>query len=392
MKNSRIRNSKIIIIILLSLIMFQIVKNPKVSISSASEGLNLWFNLLIPSLFPFILISDLLVSFGFIDIFAKFLEPIMRPVFNVSGIGIFPFSMSIMSGYPVGAKLTSKLRSINLISKIEGDRLISFSSTSGPLFIMGTVLIGMVGAPKLAGLMMIPHYLGAITIGLIFRFYKRENYRSLSNSYIGKGAKFKNYKNSSIGFIISKSIKDSMDSILIIGGFVIIYSVVINILLSSSTFNFILLKIASFINIDVTLLKGLIAGIIEITNGCSIISKLDIDLINKIIMLNCVIAWGGFSIHSQALAFISTTDISTTIYLVSKAIHSCLTGLYTYIAYVIFYKDNITTTFVLPIEKSVEPKIDSWLMLLTSSTKIVLSLLVFLFMLSIFIRELRKTY
>src|SRR5690554_2091645 len=126
-KNINLKN--LIVTSILLFIMFQIIKDPKQSILSASEGLNLWFNLLLPSLFPFIFITDLLVSFGFIDFISKYLEPIMKPLFNVRGIGIFPFSMSMLSGYPVGARLTSKLRELRLVNKDEGNRLISFSST-----------------------------------------------------------------------------------------------------------------------------------------------------------------------------------------------------------------------------------------------------------------------
>ena len=137
---------------ILLVIMYKIVRNPNQSINSAREGLNLWFNLLIPSLYPFIFITDLLVSFGIINSITKYFDPLMVSIFNVPGIGAFPFSMSIMSGYPIGARLTSKLRKERYISKIDADRLISFSSTSGPLFILGTVLIGMMGGPNVSAL------------------------------------------------------------------------------------------------------------------------------------------------------------------------------------------------------------------------------------------------
>ena len=55
-----------------------------------------------------------------------------------------------------------------MISKPEGDRLITLASTSGPLFILGAVLTGMLSVPDLSGLMIIPHYMGALTVGLIF--------------------------------------------------------------------------------------------------------------------------------------------------------------------------------------------------------------------------------
>lgn len=383
MKKNKPFKLKYIFIILLFLIMIQIFRNPGMSIMSAKEGLNIWVNLLLPSLLPFLIISNLLISLGFIDIFGKLLEPLMKPLFNVSGIGIFPFSISMMSGYPVGAKLTSNLRQNNLITKIEGDRLISFSSTSGPLFLLGTVLIGMLNYPELSPLILIPHYLGAITIGLIFRFY-RKNDKSNNDKKVYKPTK----KDNSIGSIISTCIKDSMDSMLLIGGFVIIYSVIIDVLLESYFFNTILSSISKITFLDLEVLKGITAGIIELTNGCNIISSLNIKFINKLLIINFLIGWGGFSIHSQALSFISNTDINSKIYLVSKFFHGVLASFYTYILYLLKYKGVLSATFnTTPF--TIPTDLEHWLSLLISSSKITITLLMFIFILSILINQLK---
>jgi sporulation integral membrane protein YlbJ len=298
-----------------------------------------------------------------------------------------------MSGYPVGARLTAKLRQMNLISKADGNRLISFSSTSGPLFILGTVLIGMVGAPKLAGLMIIPHYLGAITIGLIFRFYKGKNINNKNDKilYENESDLFK-AKKSSIGSLIAKSIKDSMESIILIGGFVIIYSVIIDILLLSPLFDSFINLISRLTSINSDIIKGIIAGIIEITNGCEIIAKLNIDLLSKIIILNFIIGWGGFSIHSQALSFINSTDISSKIYLISKALHGLLASIYTYILYLIMYKDILVQTFIEPIPVFNSYNMHIWIKLLTSSSFIVLSAIIFITLICVFVRELQRSF
>ena len=393
MKKPKLNNRNIIITLILLIIMTSIIKNPKQSIVSAREGLDIWLNLLLPSLFPFIFLSDLLISFGFVNFLAKFTEPIMRPVFNVPGIGIFPFSMSIISGYPVGAKLTSKLRENKLISNAVGNRLISFSSTSGPLFILGTVLIGMLGMPSLAGLMIAPHYLSAISLGILFRFYgKKENLYGETSSNKGLKNQMLDYerKNESIGTLISKSIKDSMDSIIVIGGFIIIYSVIIDLLLYSSTFNLFIGILSKLTSIEENTLKGITAGIIELTKGCSLVSKLDIELINKMIIINFLIGWGGFSIHSQAISFISKTDISSKIYLVSKALHGLISALYTYVLYISIYKGQIVTIYreFTPYLKNYN--FNNWLILLTSSTKIAFLSISFLILLSVFIYEFKK--
>lgn len=384
MKKRRNFKDGLIIIVLLAIVIL-IISNPETSIKSAKKGLDLWFNLLLPSLLPFLFISSLLISVGLVDILGKYLQPLMKPIFNVSGVGIFPFAMSIMSGYPVGAKLTSNLREERSITRTIGNRLISFSSTSGPLFILGTVAIGMLALPDLGLLFLLPHYLGAITLGLIFRFYRIKD----------KDQDFRQYENKikekkPIGFLMTKCIKDSMDSMLIIGGFVIIYSVIIDLLLVSSIFNSLITNVSLITKIDINILKGLTAGIIELTNGCQIVSSLDISLISKLLIINFLIGWGGFSIHSQAISFISSTDLSVKIYLFSKFLHGLLASAYTYIMYLLLYKDTLSTTFNRAPTIFEIPTIKSWLYLLTSSTKIAISLIIYLILLSVFINELRE--
>lgn len=374
--------------ILLFFIAIEIMKDPNQSIESAKEGLYLWFNILLPSLFPFILISDLIISFGVADYFTSYLEPLMRPLFNVSGIGAFPLTMSVMSGYPVGSKITSKIRKEGLVTRNEANRLIAFCSTSGPLFILGSVTIGLLANPDLGLLLLIPHYLGALTIGLVLGFFNKEkpNKKYGKNHIMNANMKI---QNKSAGSIISKSVTDSMNAIITVGGFVIIYSVIIKIVLNSSGFNLVINALSKITRIESMSLKALVAGIIEITNGCSLVSQLKAPLINKILFINFIIGWGGLSIHSQAISFISETDISPKFYLINKAFHGLLSLIYTYITYMLFYKNKIISTFI-PSKPLMDLYKGSWLKILTSSTAIVFTLILFLIVLSIFVKGFRR--
>ena len=79
----------------------------------------------------------------------------MRPVFNVDGKGSFCFIMGLISGYPIGAKIACEFRKQNICSKIECERLLSFTNNSGPLFIVGTVGISMFGNTSIGLLLLI---------------------------------------------------------------------------------------------------------------------------------------------------------------------------------------------------------------------------------------------
>lgn len=187
---------KLFFLFIIITILIKVVLNPALSLNSAKDGILIWLNILLPSLLPFFIISEILIGFGFVDFIGKLLKPLMKPLFNVPGEGAFPIAMSMLSGYPVGAKLTSRLREKKLITKAEGNRLICFSSTSGPLFMLGAVSIGMLGDSKLIPLIIIPHYLSILVIGLFIgsinskdRSIKIENkernlWQEIQNTYL----------------------------------------------------------------------------------------------------------------------------------------------------------------------------------------------------------------
>ncbi len=344
----------IIFIILLIYILIGIVTHPKLALDSAHDSLLTWFNVVIPSLLPFFIISEILIRIGFVNFIGKLLEPLMKPIFNVPGISAFPFSMSIISGYPTGIKIISSLRSKNLISKTEAERAMCFSSTSGPLFMIGAVSIGMLNNPSIVPLVIYPHYFGALTIGFLFRFYKKgednlSHYYTLQKKNLNASANNinKNIKKTPIGKVISDSVKSSINTITLIGGFMIIYTVLVEIIFTSNFFslfiNFMQKLIPVQINIEVT--KALFAGIFELTTGCKKISTTNLGLMQKVILINFLIGWSGFSVHSQAISFLSNTDINSKIYIIAKLLHGSLASIYTILLYTFIYKDIISPSF-----------------------------------------------
>src|SRR5690606_32732679 len=92
-----------------------IILYPGESVSSAYNGLVIWATLVVPALLPFFIGSEILINLGVVKFFGVLLEPIMRPIFNVPGEGSFAFAMSITSGYPVGAKIVSRLRTDKIL-------------------------------------------------------------------------------------------------------------------------------------------------------------------------------------------------------------------------------------------------------------------------------------
>lgn len=306
------------------------------NLPAIKKGLSLWANSVVPSLFPFFVATELLMNTNFVNILGRFLNKIMKPLFNIRGEGSFGFIMGLISGYPVGAKIACDFRENNICSKEECERLLSFTNNSGPLFILGTVGISMFGNSTIGLLLLITHILACITVGIIFRFWK---HNSTSPDYISnKNSNYKKYKNvsfSNLGEVLGKSITNSISTVLMIGGFVVIFSSIISILKASGILNnliLVLTPIFNILHIDSSFIYGILTGLLEITNGISSISSINIKEISiNIILTAFLLGFGGLSVLLQVLSITSKTDLSIKPYIYGKLLHGILASFYTFI-------------------------------------------------------------
>ena len=212
----------------------------------------------------------------------------MKPLFNVPGEGAFPLIMGIISGYPVGAKIVTNFRKENICTKDEAERLLTFTNNSGPLFIIGTVGISLFGNTSIGFLLFITHILSCLTVGIIFRFYKSKYKTELSLDNI----KLKDKKNpprfSNLGSILQNSIMSSIKTVIMIGGFVMLFSVIISILNNTGILNILsisLSPILSLFHISSSFASGILSGIVEVTNGVFIVSTIPMKAISVNIII-----------------------------------------------------------------------------------------------------------
>lgn len=265
----------------------------------------------------------------------------MKPLFNIRGEGAFAFVMGIISGYPIGAKIASNFRKNNVCSKEECERLLSFTNNSGPLFIIGTVGILMFKNTTIGILLFITHLLACITVGFIFRYWKKDRNTFLSNTKLTsfhttkKSASFSN-----LGEILADSITSSISTILLIGGFVVLFSSIISILKASgllNSFTFFFSPIFELLKIDSSFISGIFTGILEVTNGISAISNISCKKLSQnIIFTAFLLGFGGISILLQVWSIISKTDLSIKPYIYGKLLQGLLASFYTYIFINIF--------------------------------------------------------
>ena len=305
------------------------------NLPAAKQGLTLWATSVVPSLFPFFIATELLSKTNIAHTLGKFLNFFMKPLFNVRGEGGFAFIMGVISGYPTGAKIASDFRENNILSKEECERLLSFTNNSGPLFILGTVGISMYGSTQIGLLLFCTHLLASLTVGFIFRFWKKDKKNSpialppsINTNIKGK----KTLSLSNLGSAISESISSATTSIMMIGGFIVLFSVIISMLNAShvlDTLSSIFVPLSNFLHIPSEFVPPFITGFLEITNGISLVANTSSFGTISIIITSFLLGFGGISVFLQVWSITSKTDLSIKPYILGKLLHGLIAAFYT---------------------------------------------------------------
>ncbi|EGO65141.1 sporulation integral membrane protein YlbJ [Acetonema longum] len=318
------------------------VKYPKDAFDSAIIGLQLWWTVVFPALLPFFILSEILMGLGIVHFVGILLEPLMRPLFNVPGAGAFALSMGLASGYPMDAVITAKFRKSGMCTAVEAERLLSFTNTADPLFMFGAVAVGMFGRPDLGVIIALGHYLSSFLVGILFRFHGRseksspdEAKRPLKNIFLrALEALFKARHDDGrpIGQLLGDSVKNSMNTILLIGGFIIIFSVVIRILTVTGFTGLLSQAFAGLLELigySASLAPALVSGLLEIDLGCLAASQAQAPLGEKVAAAAAIIAWSGLSVHGQVASIVIESGIRIGPYMISRLLHAVLAAIVT---------------------------------------------------------------
>lgn len=310
-KTKKFNYLEIIYITLILSIILLLVILPKTSISSFYDGIEIWATKILPSLLPFFILTQLLSSTPIIPYLEKKISPITEKLYGVGGSSGYIYIMSIISGYPVGAKITSDLYSSGKISKKEAISITSFTSTSGPLFILGTVAMGMLGNIKSGIIILVSHYLGALLNGFIYRCHENKS----SNNIVST-------TQSNTSSIIGSSIQ----SVLNIGAYVSLFYMIINLLLILNIFSP-LANTLALVNLPKDITYGVLSGLIEVTTGELLLTKSNLSIKLITIFSTFIISFGGLSIHAQAHSYLQKFDMPYSLFLLQKSTHAILSAI-----------------------------------------------------------------
>ena len=297
---------------------------PQDSMSAAREGLKLCYNVIIPSLFPFFVLSALVVDLGLAGYIGRALEGLMRPLFNVPGACASAFVLGFVGGYPVGARTALSLYQKGMCTKTEAERLLSFCNNSGPAFILGVVGAGVFASSRVGVLLSLAHAAASICVGLFFRFYRRGKK--------GREARVSpKFEAERFTTAFTGAVKNSFLSTLNICAFVVFFTVVIRLLFLSGArpaLARLLGVLLSPLGFTQEWAERLLTGAIELSSGVWTLSGAG-GMAGRMSMAAFMLGWAGLSVHCQVLSFLGGSGLSVRTYIAGKFLHGGLAALFT---------------------------------------------------------------
>lgn len=294
---------------------------PQVVFEGACRGLMLWFQVVLPTLYPFLLLSSFLLVTGSLRLISSFLGKLFFRFLRISPNGSFVVLCGFLCGYPVGAKLASDMHRSAYISYQEGCYLLSFCNNASPAFILNFLVLQTLGDTTL----MIPSIFILMVSPLIVSIFTRRIYLSAHSSTRHVPVSFSSaddahHNLASFGSAstarhaqpapqqtwtfreIDACIMDSFETLLKVGGYIILFSVLLSLLRTENC----------------PVWFSCLLSTLEITNGLQILASLPLSVSVSYPLMLGLTAFGGFCAMAQTQCMVHASGFPMLPYFTQK--------------------------------------------------------------------------
>lgn len=279
---------------------------PSLSIQGASHGLLLWFNVVLPTLAPFIICTQMVVSLGGVPLLMKPLAPLSRAFLGLSGQGAYVFLCGLLCGYPLGAKMCADFKRSGAVTEKEARYLLAICNHPSPMFLLGYVR-GQLPIPVPPALLLASLYLPILPLSLLARYLYRPG---------APDAKAPSPTHAKPAFSFRPSLEDTIastcETMVVIGGYIMLFSIL------AAWIRHLALLPPAF--------KAFLTGLAEITTGVNSLCAA-LTPSHALPPTVCAVAFGGFSGAFQTKSVIKGAGLSLCHYIGWKILHACFSGL-----------------------------------------------------------------
>ena len=300
-KNEENNMRKIIYGLCISLILGFLFLCPSLALAASRQGLQIWFETLLPTLLPFLILSGFLVRANLADSLVAFISPVLKKIFHISSYGCYAILIGFLCGFPMGAKVLSDLVKAGKIEHIEAQYLLGFCNNASPAFVITFLVTEQLGKPS----MIVPTLLLVYGMPILWGMIQNPFYRKkLRHTQIQNLRTLEKAPMVQINFeLIDACILDSVITITKLGGYIIMFSIIA--------------KMTTCIPFMTNTVKACVTGVTELTNGIPLIANAYPFPMSYLILIP-ITCFGGLSALAQTESVIKSAHLSLSKYFISK--------------------------------------------------------------------------
>lgn len=288
-------------------------------LDSCKAALGLCAELIIPSLFPFFVVSILLNRLGLPGFLARVSTPAARFLFGISGAGSSALIMGLMGGYPLGAAYIADMHESGAIGTAEAEQLLGFCNNSGPAFIIGAVGAGVFSSAKVGLFLYCVHITAATLTGIIIK--NRSLTSSMAKPAVPSPMPF--------SLALPEAVKQAVTSIINVCGFVVCFSVFVGLLDAHGIFSMLVGRISARTGFQLHWVRALLTGALELGSGVGAMRGFSVSPVN-LALAAFILGWGGLSVHFQTLALLAGSSIKGTLHFAGRLISASIAAVLAY--------------------------------------------------------------
>jgi sporulation integral membrane protein YlbJ len=294
---------------------------PAQGIAGARAGLLLCGDVIVPSLFPLLVLSVFVINTGLAQRFGRLFEKPVRAVFKLPGSAAAALGLGLIGGYPVGARACADLYRTGALEKRDAERLLVFSINSSPAFIIGAVGSGLLGSTQAGVLLYCAHIAASLIIGVLSCAFRKPERRVTQRAVI---------KSQPVPTAFVSAVTSSATSILNICAFVVLFSSLVSLLIDTGICGGAALAINHMLHtslIDPDFFGRLIRGFLEVSTGCACAASQ--GSMAGILLITAFLSWSGLSVVFQVIYAVKDVGLSAKYYVLSRIPHMTLSTLLT---------------------------------------------------------------
>ena len=290
------------------------IRNSEVAIKYVRDGLSVCADVLIPSLFPFMVISDIFVRCGVADTLGTLFAAPMRVLFGVSGSGSVAIVLGALCGFPIGARCAVSLLDVGEIDRDECERLIAISSTPSAAFLISAVGVSLFGSRALGRALYFSALLASFATGVLLNAVSASRRKKAALRASDEQQKARKKIKRAAGVLLSDSISASADAMLRVCAFVLFFTAFVCTLTEAlGAMNLPQIAVAA------------ISSVFELTGGMRASASLPQTAL-AVPIAAFAAGWSGVSVHLQIASICDGRGIRLRPYIVSKVISGVLTA------------------------------------------------------------------